>query len=86
MPNQFNHSKALLVLLSFAALQFSIPGDYTMSANRYQHLLPCYCASKGLKISFLKQKDEYVFAALNLYLDFVNLFIYILRIISSRRD
>jgi FtsH-binding integral membrane protein len=32
------------------------------------------------------ESDEYVSAALSLYLDFINLFLFILRILSSRRD
>lgn len=30
--------------------------------------------------------EEYIFAALNLYMDIVNIFIYILTIISAARD
>lgn len=30
--------------------------------------------------------EEYIFAALNLYLDIVNLFLYILQLISAARD
>lgn len=30
--------------------------------------------------------DDYVFAALNIYLDIINLFVYLLRILNSRRD
>lgn len=30
--------------------------------------------------------EEYIFAALNLYMDIVNIFIYILTIISASRD
>ena len=30
--------------------------------------------------------EEYVFAALNLYLDIINLFLYILQIIGAARD
>ncbi len=30
--------------------------------------------------------DDYVFAALNLYLDIVNLFLYLLRLFGDRRD
>jgi len=30
--------------------------------------------------------DDYVFAALNIYLDIINLFVYLLRLLNSRRD
>ena len=30
--------------------------------------------------------DDYVFAALNLYLDVINLFLYLLRLFGDRRD
>jgi len=30
--------------------------------------------------------DEYIFGALSLYLDFINLFLYILRVVSFRRE
>lgn len=40
----------------------------------------------GGKHEFSVSPEEYIFAALNLYLDVINLFIYILRIIGSSRE
>ena len=40
----------------------------------------------GGKHKYSIDPEEYVFAALNLYLDIVNLFIYILSIVGSIKD
>lgn len=45
------------------------------------------CMYLGGKHKYAISMDEYVFAALNLYLDIINLFLYLLRIVGggSRR-
>ena len=40
----------------------------------------------GGKHKYSISPEEYIFAALNLYLDIINLFLYILAIIGSARD
>lgn len=40
----------------------------------------------GGKHKYTVSPEEYVFAALNLYLDVINIFIYILTIIGASRD
>lgn len=40
----------------------------------------------GGKHKYTISPEEYVFAALNLYLDIINIFIYILTIIGAARD
>lgn len=38
------------------------------------------------RLHFVLRADEYIFAAINLYLDILNLFMYVLRILASRKD
>lgn len=40
----------------------------------------------GGKHKYSISPEEYIFAALNLYLDIINIFIYILSIIGASRD
>lgn len=40
----------------------------------------------GGKHKYSISPEEYIFAALNLYIDIVNIFIYILTILSASRD
>ena len=42
--------------------------------------------TKNLLLQYSLDPEEYVFAALNLYLDIINLFLYILQIIGASRD
>ena len=49
--------------------------------NGYQILLQMM----GGKHKYSLSPEEYIFAALNLYLDIINLFLYILRIIGAAR-
>ena len=44
-----------------------------------------YGNDRTTKIDY-HNEDEYVFAALNLYLDIINLFLYILQLLQSCRD
>jgi len=86
---------ALIVLVLFGFLAMFIPGSYGI-------LNIVYACFGALLFSFYLVYDtqlmlgghhkysispeEYIFAALNLYLDIVNIFIYILQIIGSSRD
>ncbi|XP_015119928.1 protein lifeguard 1 [Diachasma alloeum] len=85
---------ALVVLMLFGLIAIFIPG------NKIVHLV--YASLGALLFSFYliydtqmmlggKHKysvspEEYIFAALNLYLDVINIFMYILAIIGSSRD
>ncbi|XP_014271228.1 protein lifeguard 1 isoform X1 [Halyomorpha halys] len=71
----FWHGKIItLIYASFGALLFSIYIIYDT-----QIML-------GGKHKYAISPEEYIFAALNLYLDIVNLFLYILTIIGASRD
>lgn len=71
----FWHGKVItLVYASFGALLFSIYIIYDT-----QIML-------GGKHKYAISPEEYIFAALNLYLDIINLFLYILTIIGASRD
>lgn len=71
----FWHGKVItLVYASFGALLFSIYIIYDT-----QIMI-------GGKHKYAISPEEYIFAALNLYLDIVNLFLYILTIIGASRD
>ncbi|XP_048514241.1 protein lifeguard 2 isoform X2 [Athalia rosae] len=71
----FIHSKILtLVYASLGALIFSVYLVYDTQLMM------------GGKHKYSISPEEYIFAALNLYLDIVNIFIYILTIIGASRD
>lgn len=63
-----------LIYGSFGALIFSI------------YLIYDTQMMMGGKHKYSISPEEYIFAALNLYLDIVNIFIYILTIIGATRD
>jgi FtsH-binding integral membrane protein len=71
----FWHGKIItLVYASFGALLFSIYIVYDTQIMM------------GGTHKYSISPEEYIFAALNLYLDIVNLFLYILTIIGASRD
>jgi len=82
---------ALLALISFSLLLMFFPFNkmaHLAFASVGACLFSCYLVydiqtmmdGKRMQIS----PDDYVLAALNLYLDIINLFIYILQILDSR--
>jgi FtsH-binding integral membrane protein len=84
---------ALIILIIFGIVAIFIPGK-TMTliyASLGALLFSLYLIydtqlMMGGKHKYSISPEEYIFAALNLYLDIVNIFLYILTIIGASRD
>ncbi|XP_076337101.1 protein lifeguard 1-like isoform X2 [Tachypleus tridentatus] len=68
---------AVLILFVFGFICIFIPGRYLVYDTQLMI---------GGNHRYSISPEEYIFAALNLYLDIINLFLFILQIISSARD
>jgi len=75
-PNHFVHSlelvihNVILMKCSCGVMQYLVVDTQLMLGGRHQYSL---------------SPEEYIFAALNLYLDIVNLFVFILSIVGAAR-
>lgn len=84
---------AVLILMLFGLLAIFIPGK-TMTlvyASAGALIFSIYLVYDtqlmiGGEHKYSISPEEYIFAALNLYLDIVNIFLYILTIIGATRD
>ena len=80
----------LIVLMMMGLFTFFLPGLQLLYSGAGCLLFSFYLVYDTQLILGGKHKkyqfgvDDYVFAALNLYLDIINLFIYILSILSDR--
>jgi len=80
-----------LILTSFVCMFWPSPIAHTLLGGCGAILFSCYivydtqliCGGKHKKYSF--GVDDYVFAALNIYLDIINLFFYLLALFGERR-
>ncbi|XP_068618824.1 protein lifeguard 1-like isoform X2 [Battus philenor] len=85
---------ATIVLLLFGIIAMFIPGNRIVTlvyASLGALLFSVYLVydtqlMMGGKHKYSISPEEYVFAALNLYLDVINIFVYILTIIGASRD
>jgi FtsH-binding integral membrane protein len=84
---------ALIILVIFGIVAIFIPGRVVtlIYASLGALLFSLYLVydtqlMMGGKHKYSISPEEYIFAALNLYLDIVNIFLYILTIIGAARD
>jgi len=84
---------ALIILVIFGIVAIFIPGRVItlIYASLGALLFSLYLVydtqlMMGGKHKYSISPEEYIFAALNLYLDIVNIFLYILTIIGASRD
>lgn len=84
---------ALIILVIFGIVAIFIPGKvviliYSSLGALLFSLYLVYDTQlmMGGKHKYSISPEEYIFAALNLYLDIVNIFLYILAIIGASRD
>jgi FtsH-binding integral membrane protein len=83
----------LLILMIFGIVAIFIPGRIlTLVYASLGALLFCFYLvydiqlMMGGKHKYSISPEEYIFASLNLYIDIVNIFMYILMIIGAARD